>query len=102
MPGAAQPFFACPVVLSGTTSPHTPPTGSPIVPGGQSKVFIEGQLAIVANDVCTCAGPEGGPNAVLQGSLKVKFGGLPAARMGDPCRHPGSMIIRGSNKVIIG
>lgn len=103
MPPAAKPFFTCPLTTSTTPPvPHTPPTGTPIVVGSQTKVFIESQLAVVANDVCTCAGPEGGPNAVMQGSLKVKFGNLPAARLGDPCRHPGSMVSQGSSKVMIG
>jgi uncharacterized Zn-binding protein involved in type VI secretion len=102
MPGAAKPFFACPLVNASSGSPHTPPTGSPITPGSQSKVMIENQVALVANDICTCAGPEGGPNMVMQGSMKVKFGGLPAARVGDPCLHPGSVIVQGSTKVIIG
>lgn len=101
MPGAAKPFHICPLVNSSTGNPHTSPEGM-ITPGMQSKVMIEGQIALVANDVCVCLGPEGGPSSILSGSTKVKFGGLAAARMGDPGTHSGAMISQGSSKVIIG
>ena len=61
--------------------------------------MIEGQLALVAGDICICLEP---PNAIKSGSSKVFFGGLAAARMGDPGIHAGDMVSRGSTKVIIG
>lgn len=64
--------------------------------------MIEGQIALVANDICVCLGTEGGPSMIQSGSTKVKFGGLAAARMGDPGTHKGATISQGSTKVIIG
>ena len=70
--------------------------GQRIIPLGQSKVFIEGQLAIVAFDTCVCPTP----NMVTGGSGKVFFQNKPAARQGDSTAHGGS-IIQGSLKVFI-
>jgi len=100
MPGAAKPFHVCTTPLSAGGGVHAPSPGLSITPGMQSKVFIEGQIALVVGDVCICPDPP--PNAIKQGSSKVFFGGLPAARMGDPGIHTGDAVSQGSTKVIIG
>lgn len=99
MAGAAKPFHICPLVQSPSGTPHTPPTGSAILPAGQNKVMIENQRAIVQGDTCICVEPG---NSVQMGSRKVFFGGRAAARMGDPTTHPGGRISQGSTRVIIG
>ncbi|MEO6039348.1 MAG: PAAR domain-containing protein [Saprospiraceae bacterium] len=100
MAGAAKPFHICPIPLSSGSGTHTPPSGSSITPGMQSKVLIEGQVALVVGDTCICLDPP--PNAIQSGSSKVFFGGQAAARMGDPGLHKGDLISQGSTKVIIG
>jgi uncharacterized Zn-binding protein involved in type VI secretion len=45
-----------------------------------------------------CVGP---PDAIAKGSATVMIGGLPAARMGDPTVHGGS-IVMGFPQVMIG
>jgi uncharacterized Zn-binding protein involved in type VI secretion len=38
--------------------------------------------------MATCSGP---PDVILNGSSSVMIGGMPAARMGDPTAHGGSI-----------
>jgi len=100
MPPAAKPTHTCPLF----DPPAAPPppvshntAGQQIIAIGQTKVFIDGQLAIVAQDTCVCLGT---PNQVSSGSSKVFFQNKPAARQGDPTAHGGS-ITQGSTKVFI-
>ena len=51
-----------------------------------------------ATDLAQCTGP---PDAIASGSATVLIGGLPAARMGDPTVHGGS-IAAGAPTVLIG
>ncbi len=48
--------------------------------------------------MCTCVGP---PDAIIQGSMSVLIGGMPAARMGDMTAHGGRVVI-GCPTVLIG
>lgn len=84
----------CPLVNPGG-SPHT---GGPVLPPGTPTVFIGGQPAATAGDLCTCAGP---PDSIAIGSTTVLISGKPAARMGDTTAHGGT-ITAGSATVIIG
>ncbi len=97
MPGAAcvGDNHSCPMVNPGSGNPHT---GGPIMPAGVPTVIIGGKPAAVVGTQCTCAGP---PDSIITGSATVKFGGQPAARMGDTTAHGGS-ITAGSATVIIG
>jgi uncharacterized Zn-binding protein involved in type VI secretion len=49
-------------------------------------------------DMCVCVGP---PDVIVMGSTSVLVCGQPAARMGDPTAHGGSIVI-GCPTVIIG
>jgi uncharacterized Zn-binding protein involved in type VI secretion len=84
------------------TDTHVCPNGVPgvLLPpvGAPSVVKIGGLLAAYVTTPATpCAG---GPNAVVQGSSKVKINGQPAARIGDKTAH-GSTIITGFMTVMI-
>ena len=46
----------------------------------------------------TCVGP---PDSIVSGSATVLIGGMPAARLGDPTAHGGSIIL-GEFTVLIG
>jgi len=96
MPPAAKAMHTCPLSEPPTPTLHNS-AGQQIIPGGQTKVFIDGQIAIVAQDTCVCLGA---PNQVVGGSSKVFFQNKPAARQGDSTAHGGS-IIQGSAKVFI-
>ena len=96
MPGAAcvGDNHTCPL-----TNPNgNPHTGGPIMPAGAPTVIIGGKQAAVVGTMCACAGP---PDSITKGSATVKFGGQPAARMGDSTAHGGT-IAMGSTTVIIG
>jgi uncharacterized Zn-binding protein involved in type VI secretion len=49
-------------------------------------------------DSCVCIGP---PDTIVKGSATVMIGGKPAARMGDPTAHGGSIVL-GLPTVMIG
>ena len=78
--------------------PPVPHVGGPIVGPGEATVLINNFPAAVVGDMCTCTGP---PDSIVMGSTTVLIGGKPAARMGDPTAHGGSVII-GSPNVLIG
>jgi uncharacterized Zn-binding protein involved in type VI secretion len=84
----------CPL-LNPNGSPHT---GGPIQPPGVVTVKIGGLAAATVGNVCLCAGP---PDSIQQGSMTVKIAGQPAARMGDPTVHGGS-VASGCTTVNIG
>jgi len=48
--------------------------------------------------MCVCVGP---PDAIAMGSVNVLLGGKPAARIGDPTAHGGSIVL-GCPTVMIG
>jgi uncharacterized Zn-binding protein involved in type VI secretion len=85
----------------------TDPTAHPgtIAGPGVSTVLIEGLPAAVAamsQHVCAFPGlPPHPPNPILKGSSTVTIGGLPAARMGDPCGC-GATILAGATRTSIG
>jgi uncharacterized Zn-binding protein involved in type VI secretion len=86
------------------TPPPTPPTvhgPGTIMASGASKVYVNGMLAAVAGDTCTCVLEPG--NTIQAGSSTVKFGGQQAARMLDMTTHfSGGQITVGSENVFIG
>jgi uncharacterized Zn-binding protein involved in type VI secretion len=86
------PQFAGPV-------PHV---GGPITPlACCTTVVIGGRPAAVANGAgVVCAVPA--PNGIAMGSLTVLLGGMPAARVGDPTVHGGTVVGPGCPTVIIG
>ncbi|WP_167619851.1 PAAR domain-containing protein [Maribellus sediminis] len=95
MPPAARitDMHTCPAFNG--PSPHV---GGPILPPGESTVFIEGLPAARVGDMATCMGP---PDTIAMGSGTVLIGGMPAARVGDLTAHGGT-IVMGSGTVIIG
>lgn len=95
MPPAARvaDLHICP--MSTGAVPHV---GGPILPPACITVVIGGQPAARESDPLTCAGP---PDAIAAGSTSVTVGYLPAARLGDPTVHGGS-IVMGCPTVIIG
>jgi uncharacterized Zn-binding protein involved in type VI secretion len=54
--------------------------------------------AATVGDICVCVGP---PSTIIMGSMTVLIGGKPAARMGDPTAHGGSIVV-GLPTVMIG
>ncbi len=86
MPPAARLTdpHVCPMVTA--LVPHV---GGPITGPGVPTVTIGGMVAAVVGDLCTCTGP---PDTIAKGSMTVKIGGKPAARMGDPTAHGGSIV----------
>lgn len=94
MPNAARvgDMHTCPL------TPTPPHVGGPILPPGAPTVFIEGMPAAVVGSLCTCTGAV---DTISNGSATVLIGGKPAARMGDPTAHGGT-IIAGAATVIIG
>ena len=83
----------CPAVT--VVVPHV---GGPLIPPCCVSVLIEDLPAARITDLHTCVGP---PAPVLQGSMSVFIGGIPAARMGDPTAHGGA-IASGCFTVLIG
>lgn len=86
MPNAARTtdMHTCPMVNG--TVPHV---GGPILPGGNSTVFIGKIPASVVGDNCVCTGP---PDSLVKGSSTVMIGGKPAVRVGDSTAHGGSVV----------
>jgi uncharacterized Zn-binding protein involved in type VI secretion len=90
MPPAARvgDMHVCPMVTPGT--PPIPHVGGPILPPGVPTVLIKGMPAATMGDMCVCTGP---PDSIVMGSTKVMIGKKPAARMGDPTAHGGSIVV---------
>jgi uncharacterized Zn-binding protein involved in type VI secretion len=61
-------------------------------------VLIGKLPAAVVVDTAVCVGP---PDSILKGSATVLIGGRPAARLGDPTAHGGSVML-GCPTVLIG
>lgn len=97
MPPAARigDMHICPMVTPGV--PPIPHVGGPIVAGAPT-VLIGMMPAARQMDMCVCVGP---PDTIAMGSLTVQICGMPAARMGDPTMHGGSIAI-GFPTVLIG
>ncbi len=95
MPPAARltDMHSCPMVT--VLVPHV---GGPIVGPGVPSVMIASLPAAVLGDSCVCTGP---PDSIVMGSSTVMIGGRPAARMGDPTAHGGTIVL-GAVNVIIG
>lgn len=98
MPLAARmsDLHSCP--MQTPASPPVSHVGGPITGPGEPTVLIGKLRAAVMGDTCTCVGP---PDSIVKGSLTVLIGGKPAARMGDPTAHGGSITV-GCPTVIIG
>jgi uncharacterized Zn-binding protein involved in type VI secretion len=62
-------------------------------------VMIGNLPAATAGTACACALPL--PNAIAGGSITVKIGYTPAARLGDSTMH-GGLITSGCTSVVIG
>jgi len=89
-------MHVCPMVTPAL--PPVPHVGGPILPPGAPTVLIGGLPAAVMGGMCTCVGP---PDSIILGSLTVLISGQPAARLGDPTAHGGS-IVAGCPTVLIG
>jgi len=89
-------MHVCPMVTPGL--PPIPHVGGPITGPGCPTVLIGGMPAAVMGDICICVGP---PDTIVMGSTGVFFGGKPAARMGDPTAHGGSIVL-GCPTVLVG
>jgi uncharacterized Zn-binding protein involved in type VI secretion len=90
MPPAARvgDNHVCPMVTPGT--PPVPHVGGPILPPGAPTVLIAKLPAATMGDMCVCVGP---PDSIVMGSTKVMIKGKPAARLGDPTAHGGSIVL---------
>jgi uncharacterized Zn-binding protein involved in type VI secretion len=83
---AGVSLHICPISV-----PPTPPhVGGPILPPGIPNVLIGGVPAAVQGNLCVCVGP---PDSILMGSLGVKIGGMPAARVLEPTAHGGQISV---------
>jgi len=89
-------MHVCPMVTPGT--PPVPHVGGPIIAASAPTVMICSMPAAVMGDMCMCVGP---PDTILMGSTGVFFCGKPAARLGDPTSHGGSIVV-GVPTVLIG
>jgi uncharacterized Zn-binding protein involved in type VI secretion len=98
MPPAARltDMHVCPMVTPGL--PPIPHVGGPIVGPGVPTVLIGKLPAAVLGDSAVCVGP---PDTIIQGSTTVLIANKPAARIGDPTAHGGS-IAMGWPTVLIG
>ena len=88
-------MHTCPAPMESGTGTHV---GGNLIVKGNRTVIINGAMAIVMGDQCTCPGS---PNAVAKGSSSVIIDGMPAARMLDKTLHAGQ-IASGSPNVFIG
>lgn len=89
-------MHTCPMQTPGI--PPVPHVGGPILGPGAPTVLIGNLVASVAGDNLTCVGP---PDLISKGSATVLFCGKPAAIMGDPTAHGGTIIL-GFPTVMIG
>ena len=82
--------------------PPIPHIGGSILPPGCPTVLIGGSPAATKGDLCTCTGAMPPlPASISDGSKTVEICGKPAARMGDPTDHGGSIQV-GFSSVEIG
>jgi uncharacterized Zn-binding protein involved in type VI secretion len=88
-------LHVCPIVPPASPAPHV---GGPIVTPGGPTVLIVGLPAACVGSMCVCVGP---PDSVMLGSFTVMICGKPAARLGDPTVHGGT-IVGGAPTVMIG
>ena len=90
MPPAARltDMHTCPLQTPGM--PPVSHVGGPIIGPGVPNVLIGKMPAAVVGDFATCVGP---PDSIVKGSATVMIGGRPAARMGDPTAHGGTIIL---------
>jgi uncharacterized Zn-binding protein involved in type VI secretion len=86
-------MHVCPMVTG--VVPHV---GGPISAPGCPSVLIAKLPAACLGDMAVCVGP---PDSIIMGSTTVFIGKKPAARMGDPCAHGGTIIL-GCPTVLIG
>lgn len=95
MPPAARlgDMHVCPMFDG--PKPHV---GGPVTGPGVTNVLIGGMPAAVQGDLCTCVGP---PDTIVVGSTSVLIANRPAARLGDPTAHGGT-ISAGCFLVLIG
>ena len=98
MPPAARitDLHSCPMQEPGL--PPIPHVGGPIVGPGAATVLIGGLPAAVVGDSALCVGQ---PATVVMGSTTVMINSRPAARLGDPTAHGGSIAL-GCFTVMIG
>ena len=98
MPPAARltDMHVCPMLTPGL--PPIPHVGGPVIGPGVPTVLIGKLAAAVVGDMAICVGP---PDVISQGSATVMIGGRPAARLGDPTSHGGSIVL-GFPTVLIG
>ncbi len=89
MPFAARltDMHVCPMVTPGV--PPIPHVGGPVTGPGAPTVLTCCIIQAVATDMCVCVGP---PDTIAMGSTSVLCCGKPAARMGDPTAHGGSIV----------
>ncbi len=80
-------MHVCPMVTPGV--PPIPHVGGPILPPCCPTVLIEFLPAARVGDMALCVGP---PDVIAMGSTSVIIGGQPAARLGDPTAHGGSIV----------
>ncbi|WP_028311250.1 PAAR domain-containing protein [Derxia gummosa] len=98
MPPAARltDMHTCPMQTPGL--PPVPHVGGPVVGPGAPTVLIGKLPAAVVGDSAVCVGP---PDTIVMGSTTVLICGKPAARLGDPTAHGGSIVL-GEFTVMIG
>ena len=99
MPPAARvtDMHTCPMATPGV--PPVPHVGGPLLPPGSPNVLIAGLPAAVMGGMATCVGP---PSTIVKGSATVLIGNMPAARVGDPTAHGGTIMPPGAITVMIG
>lgn len=98
MPPAARltDMHVCPFVTPGL--PPIPHVGGPIIGPGAPTVLTGMIPQAVMGDMVTCVGP---PATILKGSATVLVMSKPAARLGDPTAHGGTIVL-GMPTVMIG
>jgi uncharacterized Zn-binding protein involved in type VI secretion len=89
-------MHVCPLVTPGL--PPIPHVGGPVIGPGVPTVLIGMLPAATVGDSAVCVGP---PDTVVKGSATVFIAGRPAARLGDPTAHGGSIAL-GCPTVMIG
>ncbi|WP_227271934.1 PAAR domain-containing protein [Roseobacter weihaiensis] len=66
--------------------------GGPITFAGQSHVRVNGIPVAVQGGICLCDGTPG-PDALVQGSTKVRINGMGVMRVGDKTGHDGQIVV---------
>ncbi|WP_430906435.1 HET-C-related protein [Maribacter sp. 2-571] len=72
--------------------------GGPIIGPGALGVLVNGKVAALIGDTCTCTSAV---DVIAQGSAGVLFNGVPAVCMGDLTAH-GGVVVSGQEGVVIG